>query len=87
MGYTNQEMNDYMKRRWRLRREVAVKFLGGACTLCGSVSDLHFHHSDPLTKVNTIAKMSSSSEEKFWAEVRKCVLLCGDCHRKHHSGH
>jgi len=48
MGYTNQEMNDYMKRRWRLRREVAVKFLGGACTLCGSVSDLHFHHSDPL---------------------------------------
>ena len=81
----NAYLNDYMKRRWKTRREIAVRFLGGKCD-CGSPEDLDFHHIDRKSKINSIAKMSSASEEKFWAEIKKCVLRCKPCHKKEHKG-
>jgi len=54
--------------------------LGGVCVECGSAKDLEFDHKDPTTKIGTIARMSSSSEEIFWAEISKCQLLCQKCH-------
>lgn len=76
------QMNLYMKRRWKLRREIAVAFLGGRCANCGTVEALEFDHIDPTTKIKTIAKFSSASELKFWAEVKKCQLLCESCHNE-----
>ena len=73
-------MNTYMKRRWTARRIEAVESLGGQCVRCGATERLEFDHIDPATKVNSIAQMSSASEAKFWAEVKKCQLLCKPCH-------
>lgn len=81
----NAYMNDYMKRRWVSRRASAEEHLGGLCCYCGATHDLQFHHEDPLTKTKTVARMSSMSNIKFWAEVSKCILLCSDCHRLQHK--
>lgn len=81
----NQYLNQYMKQRWVRRRAAAIEQLGGACRACGTKDDLHFHHIDPSTKSMTIARASSASEKRFQEEIAKCELLCGDCHRQHHS--
>lgn len=77
---SNDYMNEYMKKRWELRRKIAIGFLGGFCVDCGSTNDLEFDHVNPATKSFTIAQASSFSEERFWNEVEKCQLLCKKCH-------
>lgn len=76
----NHDMNIYMKRRWERRRALAVEYLGGKCVECGSEDNLDFDHIDPETKLMSIARASSRSEEFFWAEVSKCQLLCKPHH-------
>lgn len=60
--------------------------LGGKCLVCGSVTDLHFHHIDKASKVKALTKMLHASEAAFEAELAKCELLCGECHRDEHYG-
>lgn len=78
----NAYLNGYMKDRWTKRRTTAIQELGGICVRCGEDSNLEFDHIDPGTKVMSIAKASSRSELFFWAEVRKCQLLCKPCHKE-----
>lgn len=85
MSNKNVYMNNYMKTRYSTRRQKAIDYLGGCCSSCGSISDLEFHHADPLEKVFTIARGSSFSEERFWTEVNKCILLCDVCHKSRHA--
>lgn len=82
MGYKNynNDMNLYMKNRWTTRRLLAIEKLGGICVRCSSSNFLEFDHIDPSTKIMTIAKASSRSEQFFWNEVSKCQLLCVPCH-------
>lgn len=82
--YTNAQMNEYMKQRWKRRRLEAVRFLGGKCVNCGETDadTLDFDHIDPKTKLYTIAKASGFSEKRFWSEIKKCQLLCIICHKK-----
>ena len=49
---------------------------------------LDFHHVDPNTKEYGISNLirRRSKPEKILAEVRKCVVLCSNCHRKYHAG-
>ena len=81
----SQYMNVYMKQRYQHRRQEAILFLGGNCHQCGGVENLQFHHKDQSTKSFTISRGSSRSHELFWAEVKKCILLCVDCHHTHHA--
>ena len=82
MGYKNynEDMNKYMKNRWEKRRAAAVEHLGGKCIRCGITEYLEFDHIDRSTKIMTVARASSRSEEFFWNEVNKCQLLCTPCH-------
>lgn len=66
-----------------------IAFLGGKCSACGydkNLAALEFNHLDPGTKTFGIdmRKMSNTSEALLLAEVKKCVLLCANCHREHH---
>ena len=57
------------------------------CQKCGENRKylLEFHHIDPKTKVNTIAHMiKSSSQDSLLKEIKKCVILCANCHREFH---
>jgi 5-methylcytosine-specific restriction endonuclease McrA len=75
-------------RRRKLRNE-AIKILGGRCKLCGynkSPRALSFHHLDPKTKSFGISmKGLTRSWDKIQKELKKCILLCANCHAEVHD--
>ena len=78
----------YMKKRWIDRKLEVIAYFGGACCDCHQsfprqVYDLH--HLDPSEKDFIWNGMKVLGKERFWAEVKKCVLLCSNCHRIRHS--
>jgi len=59
---------------------------GGKCMICGYDKNpgvLDFHHVDPSTKSFGI---SSGGFSRSWKsiedEIRKCILVCANCHRE-----
>ena len=53
------------------------------CTICGwkkSTWGLHFDHINPNTKTHDISKMSGYSRDSIKKEMRKCRLICANCH-------
>jgi hypothetical protein len=76
-------------RRRRLK-QIVVAEAGGCCALCGydrSSAALQFHHLDPSTKQFEIAGRGfTRSLERVRDEVRKCVLLCANCHAEVEAG-
>lgn len=81
---TNEYMNNYMKKRYAIRRAEAIKLLGGKCSKCNSEKDIEFHHIDREEKEFTIANASSFSETRWQSEISKCQLLCKTCHIEEH---
>jgi 5-methylcytosine-specific restriction endonuclease McrA len=81
------ERNFLASQRRLILKEHAVAFLGGECKGCGydkSVVALEFHHRDPRQKDFEISsKMSFTAIEP---ELRKCILLCSNCHAETHAG-
>jgi len=57
------------------------------CTQCGfsHIAALDFHHTNPNEKENLVSKLvSSGCYAAAMEEVKKCVVLCANCHRVHH---
>ncbi|HEX5852880.1 MAG TPA: hypothetical protein VFY36_07300 [Solirubrobacteraceae bacterium] len=77
-------------RRRRRVKEILVTEAGGCCRLCGydrCHGALEFHHLDPSVKQFGVAeKGMARSIERLRAEVRKCVLLCSNCHAEVENG-
>jgi 5-methylcytosine-specific restriction endonuclease McrA len=75
----------------RARRTVklkAVEYMGGKCSYCGyskSLRALEFHHLDPTQKDFQISKASNPSWENVKEELKKCVMLCSNCHAEEHE--
>jgi hypothetical protein len=58
---------------------------GGKCALCGydkCFQALEFHHLDPKTKSFGLTASRRKDIEKTHEEVKKCILLCANCHRE-----
>lgn len=80
-------------RRTALKQEF-IDMLGGKCSRCGYnefVAGLDFHHlSDKDNEMaNLITKAATGNGKQrdlLLAEVRKCTLLCANCHRARHAG-
>ena len=73
--------------RARLKERV-VRALGGKCVICGydrCQQALDVHHVDPNEKDFTIAANTNKAYALVSEEIRKCVLLCANCHREYHS--
>jgi hypothetical protein len=69
-------------------KERAIAYLGSKCCLCGydlCPAALEFHHLDPKEKDLVISR--SMSWKRIEAELKKCELLCSNCHREVHSGY
>jgi 5-methylcytosine-specific restriction endonuclease McrA len=77
----------YQKQRKRII-EAKEKY-GNKCSICGydkSLNSLSFHHvkekSDFLKKHKHFEKLS---DEAFWVELEKCILVCSNCHHEIHD--
>jgi predicted HNH restriction endonuclease len=73
------------KRRRDLKLK-AILVMGGKCMICGynkHPAVLDFHHIDPSTKLFGV---SSGGFSRSWAsieqEIKKCILVCANCHRE-----
>ena len=67
----------------RQRKRKYVEYLGGECSLCGydkSYRALTFHHMDKLTKSFNISQAIEWSSNRIENELKKCKLLCMNCH-------
>jgi hypothetical protein len=81
---------EYLKEAVVLRRRAlkkrAIELMGGACLLCGYDKHpgvLEFHHLDATTKSFSISGGGfSRSWESLTIELRKCILVCANCHRE-----
>lgn len=77
-------------KRRRIVKQKLVEEAGGACTICGYAqvpAALQFHHIDPDGKEFHIAHRGHSrSLARCRKEIRKCILLCANCHAAVESG-
>ena len=79
-------------KRWRANtKNRMVVAMGGKCQICGysRCNDaLDFHHIDPSTKEISLGAVRGSpvSWHKIVAELRKCIMICANCHREIHTG-
>jgi hypothetical protein len=54
------------------------------CVCCGyntSAYALDFDHIDPSTKLYDIAQLATRRFDKIQEEIKKCQVLCANCHR------
>jgi len=84
MEALNKDDNDYAL-RWA-KKIKAVNLLGGQCTICGEDNFfcLDFHHVDDKKK-KWITELLHSQWSKIGKEIKKCVLVCRNCHTKLHG--
>lgn len=76
------------KRRKKLR-SMALAELGGKCAICGYAKldeALEFHHRTGRKDFGISQQGMTRSWAKIQAELKKCVLLCANCHREVHHG-
>lgn len=69
-------------------KKKAIALMGGKCVDCEGVfhpAVFDFHHVDPETKEGNVANLIRRKNwEAAEKELKKCVLLCANCHRLRH---
>lgn len=99
MPYKNiEDRREFGQRRgqavkeWRARtKNKIIAAMGGCCQICGYFKcsqALELHHIDPSQKEKTISSLfvSPTNPSNYFDELRKCILLCSNCHREVHAG-
>lgn len=84
----SQNVINFVKRR----KSNLIKVFNSKCCICGFNSyqeALDFHHVNPEEKEFGITDSNSvtKSLEKQLIELRKCILVCSNCHRGIHAGY
>lgn len=82
----------YLRKNDRRRKEarnLVSEFKSQfGCSMCPETDQacLDFHHTDPLNKTVSIANMFRMGwgPQKMIAELKKCIVMCSNCHRKLH---
>lgn len=86
-GY-REHLNAYQNKRRKLMViEIGKIKSEKGCAKCGErhPACLEFHHLDPSVKEFNMAEVSTRvPRAKMLAEIEKCIVLCSNCHRKHH---
>lgn len=75
---TKSKYKKYRRRHW-----ISMYKLSKGCCVCGYNEHpvaLHFDHIEPLTKKKSIAHMLEYSLATLIKEIRKCRILCANCH-------
>lgn len=73
--------------RTRSRKALAVKMFGDKCHDCGNTYPqcvYQFHHLDPSKKDVNPSKSLTRGPTRMFDELKKCVMLCANCHMIRH---
>lgn len=76
---------------WRKNTKIKmVQAMGGKCNICGynkCMNALEFHHIDMNMKEISFggARANPVAWNKIANELKKCILLCSNCHREVHD--
>ena len=82
---TRKHQKTILRRNMKLQ---AIKMLGGKCSICGynkCVDALEFHHKNPKEKEFKLGSGNTMSCEEYKNELKKCILVCSNCHKEIHS--
>ena len=74
--------------RERLKKRM-IYVMGDRCQCCGynkCISALEFHHINPKDKEFTFSANTNRSWFSVISELKKCVLVCANCHREIEAG-
>lgn len=78
-------------KKWRKNtKQKMVESMGGKCQCCGynRCNDaLDLHHVNPLEKEFSFGSIIAKPKkwDKITEELKKCILLCSNCHREIHA--
>lgn len=75
------------KKRGRAIKLWLLEMCGSTkCIYCGESHPacLDFHHRDAAEKEFVIASAKTKNREILLAEIKKCDVVCANCHRKLH---
>lgn len=96
IGFGQKSKHNKRQQTTRQRNMEYFKTLyGGKCQCCAydrSYNSLEFHHLDPNEKSRKISGksigllMNTKGIKIAEEELRKCILLCANCHREVHDG-
>lgn len=88
MRKAHPEIHNAQNKRSQKRKTVWLYSLKKKCIICGESEPccIDFHHVDPTEKDFTIGKRRSRGRDKLYEEIKKCVCVCSNCHRKIHAG-
>ena len=73
--------------RYNLKQRL-LYVMGEKCCICGydkCSSALEFHHKNPEEKDFTLSTNANISFARANEEIKKCILVCANCHREIHS--
>lgn len=85
-GMTKKERQEF--RMALLRKRADKEKISIGCKICGynkAPFALEWHHPEDDKKDNP-SNLLKRSWERYQDEIKKCVLLCCNCHREVHSG-
>lgn len=77
---------------WRKRtKKRIIESMGGRCQICGydkCDSALSLHHLNPNEKEVSLGSIRANPRSwvRIVDELRKCILLCNNCHSEVHDG-
>lgn len=81
---------NYNKSRSNSQKKLFIKYCGNKCKRCGIKHTGHnscifdFHHKDPSIKDADWGRMRRWKVDRIRPEIKKCILLCSNCHRLTH---
>ena len=82
--YKYDQLTFYQKQKLR-----SIAAMGGKCQICGydeCIHPLQFHHIHQEEKEDKLCVLYHSSWDVVVEELRKCALLCANCHLRLHAG-
>lgn len=81
MSYPTEKNKQYLIDRYREQRAMFIERLGGKCAKCGVKENLEIDHKRWEEKSFNIARLWPESKlPMVYEELKKCQLLCSDCH-------
>lgn len=87
--YRNKEQ--YLKRNRERKKRLKKEWLefkkSLSCEMCGEdhISTFDFHHIEKHPDNRAVNRLVSDYNFKeAYEEIKKCMVLCANCHRKHH---